>query len=126
MTIRFITECVAEVFEVSVEDLRGPARHRSICVPRHFCFGLLRKHTDKSYPEIGRFFGGRDHTTVLHGERRFNDQWAHEFRDQILHLESLIIRATVFQSRRAPSVVLSFPQMKQAVKNERRRQERGV
>lgn len=66
ITIERIQRRVAEFFGVSVEDLRGKRRHRTMILPRHVAMFLARELTDASLPEIGRAFGGRDHTTILH------------------------------------------------------------
>lgn len=52
------------------EQLKGPDRHRSVAHARQELMALLREQTDKSTTWIGRFLGGRDHTTVLHGVKR--------------------------------------------------------
>ncbi len=56
-----------ELFHVSVADLRGDRRQQSIAYPRHIAMYLCRELTDVSLPKIGTKFGGRDHSTVLHG-----------------------------------------------------------
>jgi chromosomal replication initiator protein len=58
---------VCEQFHVSVADLRGDRRQQSIAYPRHIAMYLCRELTDVSLPKIGTKFGGRDHSTVLHG-----------------------------------------------------------
>ena len=50
-----------------MSEMVGPRRHRSIARPRQIAMYLSKELTNKSYPEIGRSFGGRDHTTVMHG-----------------------------------------------------------
>lgn len=66
ITVERIQRRVAEFFGVSVEELRGKRRHRTIVLPRHLAMYLARELTEASLPEIGRSFGGRDHTTILH------------------------------------------------------------
>lgn len=61
---------IARSHGVSVEALRGPSRLRHIVVARHEAMAALRATGRYSYPRIGKFFGGRDHTTVIYGERR--------------------------------------------------------
>jgi chromosomal replication initiation ATPase DnaA len=64
---------VASLYGLTVDDLRGRARERNIAHPRqHFMHGA--RDAGHSLPAIGRYLGGRDHTTVLHGAR------AHELR----------------------------------------------
>ncbi len=61
---------VARFFGVKVQDLKGPRRTKQVVVPRQIAMYLTRKHTGLSLPEIGKHFGGRDHTTVLHAVRK--------------------------------------------------------
>jgi chromosomal replication initiator protein len=60
-----IIRVVAERFEITSNDIRGDRRTRAISEPRQIAMYLTRHHTDHSLPEIGRKFGGKDHTTVL-------------------------------------------------------------
>lgn len=69
-TVESIQSGVARFFGVKVSDLTGPRRTRQVVVPRQIAMYLAREHTGLSLPEIGRSFGGRDHTTVLHAVRR--------------------------------------------------------
>ena len=55
-------------------DLLSPRRARSIVVPRQVGMYLAKKMTSRSLPEIGRRFGGRDHSTVLHAVSKIDDQ----------------------------------------------------
>jgi len=65
-----IQKLVAERFESSVELMKSEKRSSHIVLPRQVAFWLSRELTDKSLVEIGRQFGGRDHTTVLHACRK--------------------------------------------------------
>ena len=62
-----IRKVVAEYYDISVKDLMGRKRTRSIARPRQVAMALSRELTGDSYPDIGQSFGGRDHTTVMHG-----------------------------------------------------------
>lgn len=62
---------VAEKHKVSVEDLISERRHQYLVRPRQEVMYRLCTETDWSLPRIGRLLGGRDHTTVLHGRRKF-------------------------------------------------------
>ncbi len=69
ITIQNILDIVTNYFAVKVSDLQGKRRNKSIAFPRQVCMYLARRHTRYSLEEIGGYFGGRDHTTVLHGVR---------------------------------------------------------
>jgi chromosomal replication initiator protein len=66
VTIEEIKKKVAEHYGLKVADLESPNRSRSIVRPRQIAMYLARLLTPRSYPEIGRRFGNRDHTTVMH------------------------------------------------------------
>lgn len=68
-TIKEIQKCISKHFNVSMNDLMSPRRFAKVVVPRQIGFYLARKLTRLSLPDIGRRFGGKDHTTVLHGSR---------------------------------------------------------
>jgi chromosomal replication initiation ATPase DnaA len=58
---------IARKHGVSVEDIRGPDRHRTVMLARCEAIRAIGKaRPNWSYPEIGRFFGGRDHTSIMH------------------------------------------------------------
>ena len=92
LTMASIQKAVADYYTVHVEDLKSRARNRSVVVPRQVAMFLCRRHTHKSFPEIGEAFGGKDHTTVIHAvenvERRMkvDDQ----LRKQVEELVALI------------------------------------
>ncbi len=65
VTVDSIIKMVAEHYDVRPGDLRGPRRHRLVSHPRSVAMYLCRKHTQASYPQIGRGFGGKDHSTVI-------------------------------------------------------------
>jgi chromosomal replication initiator protein len=69
-----IVEVIMEWFHVRLGDLQGKRRNRSIALPRQVCMYLARQLTSLSLEEIGGFFGGRDHTTVLHAVRTVTEQ----------------------------------------------------
>jgi len=69
-----IVDVVTAHFNVRLADLQGKRRHRSIAFPRQICMFLARDLTALSLEEIGGYFGGRDHTTVLHAARTIADQ----------------------------------------------------
>jgi chromosomal replication initiator protein len=69
ITIQQIFDAVTKYYNVRLSDLQSKKRHKSIAFPRQVCMFLARKHTRYSLEEIGGYFGGRDHTTVLHAVR---------------------------------------------------------
>jgi chromosomal replication initiator protein len=70
VSIENIQKTVADYFKIRVGDLLSKKRTRSIARPRQVAMALAKELTNHSLPEIGDAFGGRDHTTVLHGCRR--------------------------------------------------------
>jgi len=77
VTIEDILNAVTARFNVRVADLQSKKRSRSIAFPRQVCMYLARNLTRHSLEEIGGYFGGRDHTTVLHANRTIALQKAH-------------------------------------------------
>jgi chromosomal replication initiator protein len=69
-SIEDIQKKTAEFYKLDVKDFHSPQRARRVARPRQVAMYLSRKLTTRSLPEIGRRFGGRDHTTVLHACRR--------------------------------------------------------
>jgi chromosomal replication initiator protein len=66
VTISKIQETVSERFSLSVTELVSPRRSQAVAYPRQVAMYLSRELTDSSLPKIGKEFGGRDHTTVIH------------------------------------------------------------
>ncbi|MCC7145735.1 MAG: chromosomal replication initiator protein DnaA [Phycisphaeraceae bacterium] len=66
VTLQNIIDVVTEFYNVKLSDLQSKRRHKSITLPRQVCMWLARKRTRFSLQEIGGYFGGRDHTTVMH------------------------------------------------------------
>jgi chromosomal replication initiator protein len=66
VSIRRIQETVSERFNISLGELTGEKRSQNIVYPRQVAMYLSRELTDSSLPKIGKEFGGRDHTTVIH------------------------------------------------------------
>jgi chromosomal replication initiator protein len=69
ITITNIIDGVVDYYGVKLTDLQSKRRQKSIAHPRQVCMYLARKHTRYSLEEIGGYFGGRDHTTVMHAVR---------------------------------------------------------
>lgn len=70
VTVDNIQKTVAEYYKIKVADLLSKRRSRSVARPRQMAMALSKELTNKSLPEIGDLFGGRDHTTVLHACRK--------------------------------------------------------
>ncbi|MEP5731356.1 MAG: chromosomal replication initiator protein DnaA [Sulfitobacter sp.] len=73
ITVEEIQRKVSEHFNIRLSDMIGPKRLRSYARPRQIAMYLCKQLTSRSLPEIGRRFGGRDHTTVMHGVRRIEE-----------------------------------------------------
>ncbi|OYY74127.1 MAG: chromosomal replication initiation protein DnaA [Gammaproteobacteria bacterium 28-57-27] len=70
VTIENIQKTVAQFFKVKMDELLSSGRSRSIARPRQIAMSLAKELTNHSLPEIGKAFGGRDHTTVIHACRK--------------------------------------------------------
>jgi len=70
ISVEEIQQKVAKFFYVKVSDLKAKKRTKELVLPRQVAMFLTRKLTDLSFPDIGRAFGGRDHTTVMHACRQ--------------------------------------------------------
>ncbi|KRL67255.1 chromosomal replication initiator protein DnaA [Companilactobacillus versmoldensis] len=66
LTVSSIQNRVAKYYHVSIADLKGKKRVKTIVLPRQIAMYLSRELTDRSLPQIGMEFGGKDHTTVMH------------------------------------------------------------
>lgn len=73
VTIENIQKTVAEYYKVKVADLLSKRRSRSIARPRQMAMAFAKELTNHSLPEIGDYFGGRDHTTVIHACRKVKE-----------------------------------------------------
>lgn len=71
-TIPNIQKTVAQFFQLKVADLKSKKRSRDISVPRQIAMYICREFTQASLPEIGRQFGGKDHTTVIFSHRKIS------------------------------------------------------
>lgn len=73
ITVPQIIDAVVKRYNVKVSDLQGKRRNQSVSLPRQLSMYLARRMTNLSLEEIGGYFGGRDHTTVLHAERKIEE-----------------------------------------------------
>ena len=78
VTIDEIQRKVAEHYNVKLSDMASPRRARNVARPRQIAMFLCKELTDKSLPEIGKKFGGRDHTTIMHGVKRITQLCAED------------------------------------------------
>ena len=92
VTLALIQQRVGDYFKLSVEELKSARRQRSVLYPRHVAMYLCRTLTDSSLPEIGRAFGGKDHSTVLHAVEKISKEIAQDGHKKYLvtHLTELI------------------------------------
>jgi chromosomal replication initiator protein len=90
ITIQQILDAVTTYYNVRLSDLQSKKRHKSIAFPRQVCMFLARKHTRYSLEEIGGYFGGRDHTTVLHAVRTVGNDIKNEAEvaEQLQYIEN--------------------------------------
>jgi chromosomal replication initiation ATPase DnaA len=70
VTIAKIQAIVSEYYEIAPEHMRSQSRARRHAYPRQMAMLLSRRFTPLSLPQIGKHFGGRDHSTIIHGIRR--------------------------------------------------------
>ena len=73
VTVEEIQRKVSEHYNIRLSDMIGPKRVRTYARPRQVAMYLAKQLTSRSLPEIGRRFGGRDHTTVMHGVKRIEE-----------------------------------------------------
>ena len=73
ISIEEIQRKVSDHYNIRLSDMIGPKRVRNFARPRQVAMYLCKQMTSRSLPEIGRCFGGRDHTTVMHGVRRIEE-----------------------------------------------------
>jgi chromosomal replication initiator protein len=92
ITASTIMAVTAEYFAVSIDDLTGSSRSRVLVGARQMAMYLCRELTDLSLPKIGEKFGNRDHTTVMHADRKIRTQMAEKLTvyNQITELTSRI------------------------------------
>jgi chromosomal replication initiator protein len=93
-SIEDIQRKTAEFYKLDIKDFHSPQRARRVARPRQVAMYLARKLTSRSLPEIGRRFGGRDHTTVLHACRRIEALIGEDnlFRQEVDFLSQMLQR----------------------------------
>lgn len=73
LTPEEILKAVAEHYSLKLEEIRGAGRRKEVVIPRQIAMYLIREMTHASLPEIGQFFDGRDHTTVLYAIQKIQE-----------------------------------------------------
>ena len=71
-TISTIMKTVASYFDIKISDMKSKKRSREISIPRQIAMYLCREYTKYSLPDIGRHFGGKDHTTVIFSHKKLS------------------------------------------------------
>ncbi len=92
ISVENIQKAVADFYSIKVADMYSKKRPANIAKPRQIAMFMAKELTQKSLPEIGELFGGRDHTTVLHAVRKIADERAH---DSQLNHEIHVIEQTL-------------------------------
>ena len=70
ISVEYIQEMVCKYFNITMKDLKSSQRSNDIAFPRQIAMYLCRTLTNDSFPKIGEAFGNRDHTTVMHGYKK--------------------------------------------------------
>ena len=69
-----IKKTVAKYFGVKVSDMESEKRAKNVAFPRQIAIYLIREHTNYSLPQMGKLFGGRDHTTIRHSYEKIVEE----------------------------------------------------
>lgn len=102
--VRDIRDIVAKHFGITVEEIIGSSRRREYAAPRQIAMYLSREMTLMSLPQIGRYFGDRDHTTVLFAYRKLEQKiqtdeiWREEVRTLRERIEATVSPRSVVES----------------------------
>jgi len=93
INIQDIVNCVGEEFLVTEQEMKSIHRYRRIVEARMSAIYLIKKHTKLSLFEIGKKFGGRDHTTAIHSIKRIQDliDTEPEFKQRLLQIENRLL-----------------------------------
>ena len=78
ISVENIQKAVADFYSIKVADMYSKKRPANIARPRQIAMFMAKELTQKSLPEIGELFGGRDHTTVLHAVRKISSERSHD------------------------------------------------
>ena len=88
-----IQEKTAHFYNITIDDIVGQSRTKDIVIARQAAMYLTKELTDLSYPSIGKAFGDRDHTTVIHSCKKIEEklQQEPEYRSTLNHISSKIV-----------------------------------
>ncbi|MBW2623454.1 MAG: hypothetical protein JRD68_11165 [Deltaproteobacteria bacterium] len=95
MTLDQILRLTAGFFNIKISDLKSSKKHQAVVIPRQAAMYLARKLTSLSTIELGKRMGGRDHSTVIHAEKRVRGRMEKdkEFAKLLKELEQTIINS---------------------------------
>jgi len=94
VTVEHVLKAVASYYNLKVSDLKSPRRHKSLAGPRAVAMYLARTHTKESYPDLGRAFGGKHHTTIISAVEKVARKLKADtaLRGEIHAVENLLLR----------------------------------
>jgi chromosomal replication initiator protein len=94
ITCDAVIKSVASYYGVKPADIKSPRRHKSIAAPRAVAMYLARQHTKDSYPDLGRAFGGKHHTTIISAVEKIADRVKDDpsLRGEIHAIEAILLR----------------------------------
>jgi chromosomal replication initiator protein len=94
ISVEHVLKAVASYYNLKVSDLKSPRRHKSLANPRAIAMYLARTHTKESYPDLGRAFGGKHHTTIISAVEKITKRLKADnaLRSEITAVENLLLR----------------------------------
>jgi len=94
ISVDHVLKAVASYYNLKVSDLKSPRRHKSLANPRAIAMYLARTHTKESYPDLGRAFGGKHHTTIISAVEKITKRLKADnaLRSEIHAVENLLLR----------------------------------
>lgn len=93
ITVEYIQQVVADYFKITLDEIKSKRRTQNITYPRQIAMYLSRKLIDISLPKIGELFGGRDHSTIIHGCDKITDLIENDvqIRNTVVDIEKRIV-----------------------------------
>jgi chromosomal replication initiator protein len=94
ISVEHVLKAVASYYNLKVSDLKSPRRHKSLANPRAVAMYLARTHTRESYPDLGRAFGGKHHTTIISAVEKITKRLKADnaLRSELQAVENLLLR----------------------------------